>query len=904
MNNKTDRGKENLVKKLKIQCKNVQNNKNLKSARGITLVALVITIIIIIILASITMNMAFGDNGLIKQAQLAKDMAANSVIAEQEGMNSLMGEFANTMGGNEIDNPTEPDPDEPDPEPGPGEEIPEGTITFGEVVWSGYRASVEVKSSAVSSTDTKYTIQYQVNGTADNQWKTINNGESVENLYHGDKVYARLTDGEKASQIQEKQVLDTKAPTKATIKLNKENLTAGDTLTAKVTHIDNESGVDLSQSKWIMNQTASEIGTEAGSYTRTFSSNGETITLDSKTTGEYYLHILTVDKGGNKTETISNKITIGNITGTVQQKGATTWSSGKASIELETTETQYTIEYKINSGSWTNYSGAITNLNHGDKVTARLTNGTVTGPETTIEIKDENNPVVIVTAGGTTTNSVTVSVSASDNESGMAENVTYTYYIKKTSEGDGSYNSPSGASNISQTNYTFTNLDQGTSYDVKVEVKADKAGNIGTGSLLNQKTATIGGASEGLTQGNILAGPVTWKNEKASTTLTTNSGLQIQYQINTTTEGNWQVISNGGTVGNLKHGDTVFARLYDGKNHGDYASVNILDGIAPTVQISVGETTYNSIQVSVTANDGQSGLATSNTYKYYLNNSLKKTTTETSYTFEGLTDGTNYEIKVEAYDKANNKGTDTENVKTVEIPSIPESTSYVGYYADVDGNGSVDGVIYADLAFSESGKWGAGTIRFSYSAKTNLKKYYVDKTNYQGEFGTKDVLVAKNGEGEDRFYVMTLEDFNDGNGPRYEWYDAVDGNMSDYSSTTSEDFGTGKANTIAMIRKWNSSSYGKQNANSKFKDIWGAIQPYIGDINNPTWFVPSRSEWIAFANNLVINEFNYKFYGLSYEYWSSSQGDDEAAWYADFDGELMGYYDMDRLDYVRFSTTF
>ena len=216
MNNKTVRGKENLVKKLKLQCKNSQTDKNLKSAHGITLVALVITIIIIIILASITMNMAFGDNGLIKQAQLAKDMAANSVIAEQEGMNSLMGELANTMG-NEIDNPTDPDPDEPDPEPGPGEEIPEGTITFGEVVWSGYRASVSVSSSAVnsngisisetststseeSSTEAKYTIQYQVNGQVENQWKTINSGESVENLYHGDKVYARLTDGEKASQ--------------------------------------------------------------------------------------------------------------------------------------------------------------------------------------------------------------------------------------------------------------------------------------------------------------------------------------------------------------------------------------------------------------------------------------------------------------------------------------------------------------------------------------------------------------------------------------------------------------------------------------------------------------------------------------------------------------------------------
>ena len=65
--------------------------------QGITLVALVITIIIIIILATVTINMAFGDNGLITQAQLAKDMTLNSVVAEQEGMNSVMSEYLNVM---------------------------------------------------------------------------------------------------------------------------------------------------------------------------------------------------------------------------------------------------------------------------------------------------------------------------------------------------------------------------------------------------------------------------------------------------------------------------------------------------------------------------------------------------------------------------------------------------------------------------------------------------------------------------------------------------------------------------------------------------------------------------------------------------------------------------------------
>ena len=41
---------------------------------GITLIALVITIIIIIILATITINMVFGENGLVEKAEMAKNM--------------------------------------------------------------------------------------------------------------------------------------------------------------------------------------------------------------------------------------------------------------------------------------------------------------------------------------------------------------------------------------------------------------------------------------------------------------------------------------------------------------------------------------------------------------------------------------------------------------------------------------------------------------------------------------------------------------------------------------------------------------------------------------------------------------------------------------------------------------
>ena len=80
-----------------------------KNQKGVTLVALVITIIVIIILSTVTIDLAFGNNGLIKRAQLAKDMAANSTTAEQEEMNRVMEEFTNIMEeDNEITVPDEP----------------------------------------------------------------------------------------------------------------------------------------------------------------------------------------------------------------------------------------------------------------------------------------------------------------------------------------------------------------------------------------------------------------------------------------------------------------------------------------------------------------------------------------------------------------------------------------------------------------------------------------------------------------------------------------------------------------------------------------------------------------------------------------------------------------------------
>ena len=150
--------KENVDNKIKqndtqSNAKGCKQSINAASPKGITLVALVITIVIIIILATVTINMAFGDNGLITQAQKAKDMTANSIASEQEGMNSLMDEYANLLAEDSEINP--PTPTVPEI-PGGAEATESGAITFANPIWAGGKASVTI------GTNTSYTLQYQV----------------------------------------------------------------------------------------------------------------------------------------------------------------------------------------------------------------------------------------------------------------------------------------------------------------------------------------------------------------------------------------------------------------------------------------------------------------------------------------------------------------------------------------------------------------------------------------------------------------------------------------------------------------------------------------------------------------------------------------------------------------------
>ena len=159
---------------------------------------------------------------------------------------------------------------------------------------------------------------------------------------------------------------------------------------------------------------------------------------------------------------------------------------------------------------------------------------------------------------------------------------------------------------------------------------------------------------------------------------------------------------------------------------------------------------------------------------------------------------------------------------TVQLPHFTASSG-VGYYADVDGNGTVDGVIFEDFKVGGSGSWGNRNGTYTIPTVSGTKEYYISKTNYSGPFGTKDVLSAK-GSGNNRFYVMALSDVGN---DTYSW------------------------------------SEGKE-------------------LESNGWIMPEKNEWAAFLGNLKISESNYKSCGLKGEYWSSTKADDSSVWTAQF----------------------
>ena len=109
---------------------------------------------------------------------------------------------------------------------------------------------------------------------------------------------------------------------------------------------------------------------------------------------------------------------------------------------------------------------------------------------------------------------------------------------------------------------------------------------------------------------------------------------------------------------------------------GKYANIEVLDNTPPEItRFEATETTWNSIKVQAVATDNESGLTSTNTYKFYLNEETteKGTSTDGTFTYTDLNGLTPYKLRVEVYDNAGNKGEGSINVTTKEPPKLEEA---------------------------------------------------------------------------------------------------------------------------------------------------------------------------------------------------------------------------------------
>jgi len=398
------------------------------------------------------------------------------------------------------------------------------------------------------------------------------------------------------------------------------------------------------------------------------------------------------------------------------------------------------------------------------------------------------------------------------------------------------------------------------------------SGNTGTLSVSSNNTNI---ATASISGNTVTVKPGTTAGKA---TITVTSAAATNYNAKSAT---YIATVNNGTI---SLSATPYTGTYDGKAHNAITKVTVTPSDAK-IEYSTNGTTYsttmptitNTSSFTVTVRASKAGYKTqSTTQTVKVNKAAGRLTlsatsgtinypNSTTFTVSGNTgtlsvsssntsvatvsiSGSTVTVKsVGAASTNYNEKTATYTV-TVKNPTFT-ADSGVGYYADTDGDGTPDGIIFEDFSKADSGSW-CYKGDYSINEVTDLKEYYISEIGYKGPFGTKDVLRAKSENGNNRFYVMALED--------------VDNN-----------------------------TYGYWDAQNKV---------------NGVWIVPPKNEWAAFATKLGITKSNYTTYKLAANYWSSTREPDWTgsfgAWQIEFSEWTIDFLDKKNTYHVRLATTF
>lgn len=271
----------------------IPQNKLIKKNKGITIIAIVVILAILLILALQNVQQAVTNQ---KQTYTITTKDGYEATIETDSNDNI------TL--KEVLTPTQAKAKQAASTQNPN--LLTGTITVSTPNWNA-----NTHTATVTLSNTKgLKMQWQKNNIS-GMWQT---GTTVTGLNHGDTVFTRLIDGEgNAADEASVSILDSIAPELATITNLPTTTTTRATITANVTHADNQSKIDITKCKWLFNTTSTNINVNNTDWNtaHTFSTSTNQITITVPTEpGNYYLHVLSVDMAGNKREKTSSKVEV------------------------------------------------------------------------------------------------------------------------------------------------------------------------------------------------------------------------------------------------------------------------------------------------------------------------------------------------------------------------------------------------------------------------------------------------------------------------------------------------------------------------------------------------------------------------------------------------------------------
>ena len=571
-----------------------------------------------------------------------------------------------------------------------------------------YNPNTWTSGSVRATTSTTVSGYYLQTSTDAQTWKTQN---YVDRTTNG-AVYARLTDGVNVGNYVTGNVgnIDKIAPTTPT-------------LTAK---IGNDSGSAYTSGAWTnqaviitatSSDTQSQINRIEYSYDNsTWNTNWGTSLITSGnnksikgTWGTNYnttVYVRAVDNAGNvsgtasivvrhdttapATPTITAKV--GSDSGSAYTSGS--WTSQPIIITATSSDTQSQInriEYSYNNSSWsTSWGTDLTtngnsksikgtwNGNYNNTVYVRAVDnvGNVSASSSIVIREDATAPTIKTGISGTATSkSITLSLVASDNLSGVNKIVWY-YKDSTASSYTSATDTYTATTEQTTRTHTFTNLTHNRTYNAYAIVY-DAVGRTTQSSTINVSTLQVPNLAT--TNGKFTYSTTNWTNGNVTATASTITG---GYSIQTSTDAsNW---STNASISRSSNGK-VYARLWDGKNAGGYLTGNISNIDKTNISISSfiaspSSTIATVATLSATVNDTNSGLSTivwqwgtttnygsSSTSTYTTKNGATAGTTGAvtkTFSLTGLSASTTYYVKMIAYDVAGNANTSTTSFTT------------------------------------------------------------------------------------------------------------------------------------------------------------------------------------------------------------------------------------------------